>query len=217
MIQMIVRGLRVVLVSTLLLVPAFAQANAIEDIIGLYNQAAAGDEAKVETVYQQLENLIELEGQKPLTMVYLGGTETLKGRDAWMPWNKMKYVEQGLAKIDKGLDLLNANPVPFEEQPIVSGIHESHLTQAISASTFTLLPDMFNYFERGYDIYLSLLAQPEFTKEPFAATAWVYALAIQAAIRAEDLSQAKSWLSVMERHDANHPQTLKAIALFNKG
>ncbi len=42
MIQMIVRGLRVVLVSTLLLIPAFAQANAIEDIISLYNQAAAG-------------------------------------------------------------------------------------------------------------------------------------------------------------------------------
>jgi len=216
MIQMIVRGLRVVLVSTLLLIPAFAQANAIEDIISLYNQAAAGDEAKVETVYQQLENLIELEGQKPLTMVYLGGTETLKGRDAWMPWNKMKYVEQGLAKIDKGLDLLNANPIPLEDQRIVSGIHEYHLTQAISASTFTLLPDMFNYFERGYDIYLSLLARPEFAKEPFAATAWVYALAIQAAIRAEDLSQAKSWLAVMEQHDANHPQTLKAIALFNK-
>lgn len=63
MIQMIVRGLRVVLVSTLLLIPAFAQANAIEDIISLYNQAAAGDEAKVEAVYQQLENLVELEAK----------------------------------------------------------------------------------------------------------------------------------------------------------
>lgn len=214
--KLIAHRLTVVLVSVLLLTPAFAQANAIEDMIGLYNQAAAGDEAKVDTVYQQLEKLIEKEGPKPLTLAYLGSAETLKGRDAWMPWNAMKYVEQGLAKIDKGLNLQAANPVPLEEQRVLLGLHEAYLTQAISASTFTHLPDMFNSFERGYDIYLSLLAQPEFAKEPFAATAWVYTYAIKAAIRAEDLAQARTWLAVMEQNDANHPQTLKANTLFDK-
>ncbi|MCG7585933.1 hypothetical protein [Photobacterium sp. OFAV2-7] len=217
MIQMIAKKLRLVLVSTLLLVPSFVQASEIEAIINLYNQAAEGDEAKVEMVYQQLESLIEAEGPKPLTMVYLGGTETLKGRDAWMPWNKMKYVEQGLAKIDKGLDILDAYPLSLAEQRVISGIHEYYLAQAISASTFTLLPDMFNYFERGYDIYLSLLEQPEFAKEPFAATAWIYGFAVQAAIRAEDMPQARNWLAQMQQQDANHPQTLKAIDLVNQG
>ncbi|MCW8330239.1 hypothetical protein MD588_15620 [Photobacterium sp. SDRW27] len=194
----------------LLLAPAFVLATPLEEMISQYNQAAAGDKTKVDTVYQQLESLIEREGAKPVTLAYLGSAETLKGRDAWMPWTAMKYVEQGLAKIDKGLNLLAANPIPLQEQQVLQGVPESYLTQAISASTYTLLPDMFNRFERGYDIYLSLLAQPEFSQAPFAATAWIYGYAIEAAIRAEDLPQAKTWLAVMERNDANHPLTQKA-------
>ncbi|MCP5079097.1 MAG: hypothetical protein GY951_13710 [Psychromonas sp.] len=187
-----------------------AQAALTEQDLTIYNQASAGNEDQVEPAYQLLSKLIEDEGATSITLVYLGSTETLKGRDAWMPWTAMKHVEKGLASIDKGLTLLSTEKKTVAQQSTLLGLKESYLTRAVAASTYSSLPDMFNHFERGYELFLTLLSEPEFNAHPFPATAWVYDYAIQAAIRAEDLSQASKWLTVMQVKDKNHPLTLKA-------
>ncbi|WP_434998039.1 hypothetical protein ACRZ5S_04240 [Vibrio scophthalmi] len=192
---------------------AHLYANPTADILASYSQAADGDEAMVETVYDQLNALIEQQGAKPLTMVYLGSTQTLQGRDAFMPWNKMKYTEQGLATMAKGIGLLDTLPEDINQQERIQGLPEAYLAQAMAAVTYTSLPDMFNHFERGYDIYLNLLNDENFVQQPFAASAWIYHTGIVAAIRAEDLPQAQAWLSTMENFDAKNPQTQAAKRL----
>ncbi len=182
--------------------------------INTYNQAAAGNEDKVDPAFDRFNQLIQQEGATPLTLIYLGSAETLKGRDAMMPWTAMKYVEQGLAKIGKGLNLLANENTPISEQDIISGIPESYLTRALAAVTYSQLPDMFNHFERGYDLYLGLLSESEFQQQPYQATAWVYGYAIQAALRADDLNQANQWLEVMLEKDKNNPETRKAQTLL---
>ncbi|MGL4830211.1 MAG: hypothetical protein ACRCXG_13085, partial [Vibrio sp.] len=67
-----------------------------------------------------------------------------------------------------------------------------------------------------YDLYLNLLADPTFQAQPFAATAWIYRLAIAAALRAKDPEQARLWLETMQQADANHPDTQQAQALVNQ-
>lgn len=186
-----------------------------ETIIAQYNQAANGDKDKVTEVYEQLTQNVASNGADGLSLVYLGSTQTLMGRDAWMPWNKMKHTEQGLATISKGLDLVAANPTPIQEQQIRQGLPESLLAKAIAGATFTALPDMFNHFERGYDLYIELLDEPAFAAQGFDATSWIYIYAIKAAIRAEDLNQAKQWLAQMEHLNKNHPMTLEAQAIIN--
>ncbi|EGU59355.1 hypothetical protein VINI7043_15625 [Vibrio nigripulchritudo ATCC 27043] len=193
-----------------------AVANPSNELIQQYNLAAAGDSDKVELVFEQLNQLIQKEGAKPLSLVYLGSTQTMQGRDAWMPWNKMQYVEQGLATIDKGLNLIASQAVPVESQPVIQGLPDTYLARALSAATFSQLPDMFNHFDRGYDLYIDLLAEPEFEQAPFAATSWVYSFAIETAIRAEDQQRAQEWLAVMLKKDASHPETQKAQALVNE-
>ncbi len=202
-------------VSLLISVMTFStQAALTDEDISTYNQAAAGNEDLVEPAYDRFEELIQTDGATPLTLVYLGSAETLKGRDAMMPWTAMKYVEQGLAKIGKGLNLLATENAPIEEQPIVSGLPESYLTRALAAATYSQLPDMFNHFERGYDLYLALLSEPTFQQLPYEATAWVYGYAVQAALRAEDPAQANQWLAVMLKQDNTHPETLNAQSLI---
>lgn len=181
-----------------------------ETIIAQYNQAAEGDSGKVEQVYEQLTQLVEANGTDGLSLVYLGSTKTLMGRDAWMPWNKMKHTEQGLATISKGLDLVAASQVPVEDQAIRQGLPESLLAQAIASTTFTSLPDMFNHFERGYDLYIELLNKPEFLEQSYETTAWIYIYAIRAAMRAEDVQRAQEWLERMKRLNRSHPLTLEA-------
>lgn len=202
------------LATALISVNAFAAPS--EEVIAQYNQAADGDENAVEVVFETLQRAIENQGADPLSLVYLGSTETLKGRDAFMPWNKMKYTEQGLATISKGLDLLQSETVPLQEQAIRQGLPESLLAQAIAAATFTSLPDMFNHFERGYDIYLDLLADEQFQQQHYDATSWIYLYAIRAALRAEQPEQAQLWLKVMEQKNSQHPLTLQAQAIIKK-
>jgi len=193
-----------------------AQAALTNQDITIYNQAATGNEAQVENAYERFNQLIEAEGATPLTLVYLGSSQTLIGRDAWMPWTKMKHVEQGLANIDKGLTLLAAETTPLSKQIVYQGLKESFLTRALAATTYSTLPDMFNHFERGYELFLTLLADPEFTTQPFQANAWVYYYAVQAALRADDLPQVKKWLSVMQQQDRTHPKTMAAQAIIDE-
>ncbi|MDD9194974.1 hypothetical protein PVK62_03890 [Aliivibrio sp. S3MY1] len=202
--------------SLLMSVMTFSTQAALTDKdIAVYNQAAAGDEDFVESAYERFEQLIQADGATPLTLVYLGSAETLKGRDAMMPWTAMKYVEQGLAKIGKGLNLLATESASIEDQPVVSGLPNSYLTRALAAATYSQLPDMFNHFERGYDLYLVLLSEPKFQQQPYQATAWVYGYAIQAALRAEDQNQATQWLAFMIEKEKSHPESIKAQALMN--
>ncbi|MDN3681277.1 hypothetical protein QWZ04_13195 [Vibrio tapetis subsp. quintayensis] len=187
-----------------------------EALISQYNQAAAGDEALVETVVTELTTLIDNEGANPLTLVYLGSGQTLQGRDAFWPWNKMKLVEKGLATIDKGLNLMGTQKIASEQQTVIMGLPESYMARAIAATTYSQLPDMFNHFERGYDLYLDLLDEPYIQQAPFEATSWIYAYAIEAAIRAEDVNQAKLWLAVMEQRGPESNDTIAAQSLINQ-
>ncbi|PSU46772.1 hypothetical protein C9J12_17540 [Photobacterium frigidiphilum] len=185
------------------------------ETLALYNQAASGDESKVDEVYKQLNDNLNQQGATPLNLVYLGSTQALQGRDAFLPWNKMKLTEKGLATIDKALNLLGNLNTPLEQQDIVQGLPEAYLTQAMAAVTYSKLPDLFNHFERGYDLFIGLLSEPQFEQQHFAATAWIYHYAIQASLRANDLEQAKQWLQIMESKDPQHADTIAAKALIS--
>ena len=128
----------------------------------------------------------------------------------------MKFTERGLATIQKGLDLMANQPVPLQEQQRLQGLPEYQLATAMAATTFTALPDMFNHFERGYELYLSLLDESSFSQQPFAATSWIYRYAIEAALRAEDVQQAKTWLAQMEQLGDSNLETQTAKALLAK-
>ena len=80
-----------------------------DELIAQYNAAAQGNKDSVELVYESLEKAVAAEGPDPLSLVYLGSTQTLMGRDAFLPWNKMKFTEQGLATISKGLGMLKSH------------------------------------------------------------------------------------------------------------
>ncbi len=102
-----------VLLFSLSVWPVFALPS--EAMIQRYNQAAQGDEKLVEPLYADLEKLIAQEGATALSLVYLGSTRTLMGRDAFLPWKKMRYSEEGLATIEKGLSLLTSQETQSSE------------------------------------------------------------------------------------------------------
>lgn len=201
--------------TTTLAFPTLSFANPTSSTISLYRQAAQGNTNAVDVVYDRLTQRLKEHGPTPLTLIYLGSTETLQGRDAWMPWTKLRHTEHGLARMNKALDLLNQQGTPVTQQIQIHGLYESHLVKAVAGKTFTSVPGSFNHFERGYELYLDLLADAAFQQSPFEATAWVYLYAIQSALFIDDNEQANQWLASMKQRDPHHlltQQAIKAIA-----
>lgn len=201
------------LINTLIismLVCGAVQAQTTADLIHLYNQAALGDKSKTDEAFDAWSQQLESQGASAVTLIYLGASETLKGRDALMPWNKLKLVEKGIAKIDKGLALID---LTAESKQSNGSLTENHLAQANAATVFTALPDMFGQFDKGYDLFLELLAQPALRNASFAETEWIYEAAINASIRAEDNEQTQQWLDLMSQKYSNHTNTQQATQL----
>ncbi len=113
-----------------------------------YMKAVKGDEdarEKAEKLFEEMKK----QNNDPLFNAFLGSIETLKGRDAWFPWNKLGYTEEGAEIIEKAVDELDEDD--FQDEKINSiGKTEwkSMVIRSIAAHTWINLPGFFN---RGED------------------------------------------------------------------
>jgi len=88
-----------------------------------------------------------LTADDPFVMVIKGSTLTLQGRDAWMPWNKMSYVEQGMDLIRKAVRALK----PSDKEKTFQGIPLDIQVKRTAADTYLSLPEMFNARSQGME------------------------------------------------------------------
>ncbi len=100
-----------------------------------------------EAIHDRLQHLLEQEPDNPLLLVYYGSSETLMGKYALMPWNKMGYVNDGIAHIERALRLA---------QPAKAMLLDE--VQLVAASTYISLPDMFHTLDSGKKLLTKLLA-----------------------------------------------------------
>lgn len=137
--QFLVLRLRALL---LLLLPlaAFAQASGdagFDAALAHFNRARQGESAEVGQAIVAFQAVPANPALQPLYSAYLGSAQTLQGKAAWMPWNKLKFVEQGLDSIDQGLSALR----PEHDRQLVHGVPLGLSTKLVAAATFVALPD----------------------------------------------------------------------------
>ncbi|CAM3798607.1 hypothetical protein VA7868_01044 [Vibrio aerogenes CECT 7868] len=200
----------------LLLVSATVSAIPDEQLIEQYNQIATSHSGDIRVVIHKLNDQIERDGADALSLIYLGSAQTLEARDAWLPWNKMKYAERGISTIAKGLGLLPGEAAETAQYPLRQGMPVPVLAKAIAAATYTSLPDMFNQFDRGYDLYLQLLHDHAFQALPLQQSGWVYRKAIEASIRNHDKPQAMAWVAQMQSAQPEAPIVHEVRMLVDK-
>ncbi len=209
LVNYLLRSIATLLGCVLILVP-IANAQVTQDIMDRYNRALDGEGPLVNPLFDELEQLVAEYPQDPLVWTYYGATSTLKGRDAWLPWNKLSYTSSGVDYIQQGIDLVRQQSTPTANQPIVAGLPKNHFTLSVAAAVYTALPRFFNSFTRGYDLYITLMNDRDFVQQNFNDSAWVYESAVLAAIEADDLDQATAWLQVMLSKQPQHTSTLVA-------
>lgn len=128
-----------------------------------FERGLHGSESDNEAATEQFRRLSETDSGNPLYLAYYGSAFTVKARDAWLPWKKLKLGEQGLDLIDKALKRLT----PEHDQLALRKVPVSIETRLVAINTFFHLPD--RYFHR-YESAKALLAEtmksPAFAQSP---------------------------------------------------
>lgn len=142
-----------------------------------FELSLAGDESVTGVALNQFKMLSMAYPDNPLFLAYKGACKTLMGRDAWMPWNKTGYTEDGLDQISQALRMLK----PEHDQQMMLGAPISVETRLIAVSTFSEVPDFFNHFEKAKAVLKELLQSSAFEASPPELQAKVYQRAAQIA------------------------------------
>lgn len=165
------RGRLAVFLMALLPFAALAQSideAAFQAASSKFDSALKGDKEQVEAAIAAFQALQQKDPRQPLYAVYLGSATALKAREAWLPWNKMKYSEQGLDYIDQGLAALK----PEHDKQLARGVAVSAIARLTAAGTFLALPDsIFHRRNQGVGLIAALQASPLLATapEPFRA------------------------------------------------
>lgn len=143
-----------------------------------FQQARNGEDRQIEPAVAAFDALARAEPQQPAYAAYLGSALAMKAREAWMPWNKLKYSERGLDHIDQALAALK----PQHDSQLLRGVPVSMETRLVAASTFLALPDgVFHRRAAGKKLVDDLLRHPALAAAPVQFRAAVRTLAAQAA------------------------------------
>ncbi len=143
----------------------------------------------------------------PLFLAYEGASNALKGRDASMPWDKMKYTEKGADQLEKALALLT----PAHDEALFQGSPESVEVRLLAANTLLALPDFMNRRSQGKRALEAALASPALALSSTQTRASLFAAAARLAGKEQRSKDEISWLQkVLALPDS--PQHARAVA-----
>lgn len=126
-----------------------------------------GDKAAVKTASERFEAMHRGEPGNVLLRAYWGSCLTLQGREAYMPWTKMRLVEDGLTQLDKALALVT----PERDAERFEGTSVGMEARLVAGTTFLQLPSLFNRFDAGKRVVAEAMKNPEFSRIPPAMQA----------------------------------------------
>ena len=143
-----------------------------------FQEARGGNSGRIEPAIAAFEALAQADPKQPLYAAYLGSALGLKAGDAWMPWTKMRYAEQGLDRVDQALSALK----PEHDTQSLRGVPVSLETRFVAANMFVKVPDaIFHRRSTGKKLFDELVKSPALALAPAEFRAAVDAAAAEAA------------------------------------
>ena len=106
----------------------------------LFEQARAGSAAAVGPAQDAFKDLLQADSSNPLFVAYYGSTFAMRARDGGAPWQKIKWVNEGINNIDHALALLG----PQYEAKTMRGVPIGLETRLVAIATYIPLPSLFN-------------------------------------------------------------------------
>ncbi|WP_341677351.1 hypothetical protein [Niveibacterium sp. SC-1] len=147
-----------------------------------FEQATAGKSGALEASLKQIDDLMKSEPGNPLLLAYRGSLTSLQARDTLLPWKKMRFVEDGVADLDRALSLLAKEHAVTPQ----GGVSVSDMVKLTAATTFVNLPDFVNRGGQGEKLILALKSEPGFDASPAPYRAAVHLAAATRAAAVKD-------------------------------
>lgn len=183
-----------------------ADATPFETATALFQRAIGGDENAVDGAAQQFATLSAANPGDPVLLTYAGASNALRATTTMLPWKKMGFADEGLARIDKALALLQ----PAHDAPAHRGTPASLETRFVAANTFLGMPSMFNRHARGAKLLDDVLASPLLAASPLGFRGAVWLRAGVAAAADKRAADARRWFDQVVSSGA--PQAAAAHA-----
>jgi hypothetical protein len=183
--------------------PAFQDAH--EQYLSVSNE----DSGSAKKLAKTWQDIYAQDEKDPLALVLLGSSHTLMGRDAWMPWSKMKHTETGLDEMALAQRLLTEE----HEHIFFNGVPVHLEVKMTAAITFTQVPEFFGRQEEGFLLFEDVLSDATFISQPAAAKTYVYYFGISAAKALEKEQLAEQWTNTLIELDIEDDYKQAALAL----
>ncbi len=168
----------------------------------------AGDATARDAAREQFKALAASYPGHPLLAAYAGAAVALQGRDASMPWEKMKYSEAGANAIEKAL----AQLTPAHDEALFEGAPESVVTRLVAASTLLALPDFMNRRAGGKRALDAALTSPVLAQAPAGVRAALLEVAARQAGRDKRGTDETSLLQQLIKTAPQSPEAQRAAA-----
>ncbi|MDE2428467.1 MAG: hypothetical protein KGM99_07040 [Burkholderiales bacterium] len=197
---------QLVIVSSLLIIStgnalAFSEPQFQSAFQQFMQPSGQGAEEHAATAFK---DLLKQEPANPLLMVYAGAATSKLAATTMFPWKKMSYAEEGLAMIDKALQLSaastgaqthGATPVALE-------------VQFVASTTFLAVPGFMHRADRGSALLNGVLTDKDFDHAalPFRGAVWMHAARL--ALQQQRKDEARRLLNQVIQHQA--PQAAAA-------
>ena len=184
---------------SVLMTPTGANELSIDAALKTFQQAASGDKAAVGQGIEQYKALLRLQPTQVMYKARLGSLTTMLARDAWAPWKKMSYTEQGLEYIDIALDGLTAK----HQQQQIGGLNVAIDVRYTAVVTFSNLPDFFHRWGHAERLLAQITEEANFTESPGGFQAEVWLLRARLAQKRDRISEYQRYLKKVLAVDAD--------------
>lgn len=169
---------------------------------------SGGDSSARDASIEAFEKLYGSQPGNPVFLAYQGAGITLKGRDALMPWDKMKYAEKGADMVEKAVSLL----APEHDTMLLNGSPASIETRLVAANTLLALPEFMNRRAGGKRALQAALDSQVLAQAPAPLRANVFAAAARLAADEKRSADEINFLRQVVATQANTPHVSKAAA-----
>lgn len=167
-----------------------------------------GDSAARDAAIEAFEKLSAEQPGNPAYLAYQGAGFTLRGRDAMMPWDKMKYTEKGADMIEKALSLL----APEHDTLLISGTPASIETRLVAANTLLALPGFMNRRSGGKRALQAALDSQALAQAPAQVRANLFSIAARVAAEEKRSADEIGYLQQVVATQATSSHVAKAAA-----
>jgi hypothetical protein len=170
-----------------------------------FQRATGGDKSAIDGAAEQLTKLSQADPTDPVLRAYAGAVTAMRSTTTLLPWKKLNYAEDGLAKIDKALTQLT----PAHDAPLYRGVPATLEVRFTAATTFLALPAMFNRHPRGEKLLDEVVKSPLLAAAPLPFKGAVWLRAGQQAAEANNATEARQWFDKVRASGA--PQAPVAL------